>query len=425
MMQAPELNDCFLHDKDRLTHDAAVELLVTRVPTLRRIEDVLLAEAHGRVVGKDVTAAAPIPGHRNAAVDGYALRFADYETAGAAPLLVSARVAAGHPLQKPHAPGTVVRIFTGAPVPHACDTVVMQEDVTRADVDGQAQIKLPTGVKRGSNIRDAGEDVAMSDTIASAGTRLRPQECAALASAGVETVACFARPRVAYFSSGDEVVRPGRPLAHGQVYDANVAMLPDLIRIAGGIPVDCGILPDSRDAVRAALREAATSHDLVLTSGGASLGEEDHIVSVLDEIGRRHLWQIAVKPGRPMMFGQVENALFMGLPGNPVAVFVCFLLYGQPLLARLGGATWRPPTRFPVAAGFEIARKKVDRREYLRGWLEAGPDGLIAQKFPRDGSGLISSLRAASGFIELPEHVSQVRPGSSVNFIPLAEFGVR
>lgn len=421
-MIAPELNDCFLHDKDRIAHAEAVKLLVERTRTHGRTENIPVSSASGRYIVDEMTAPSPVPGHRNAAVDGYAFATTDYDASDGTTFDVVARVAAGHPLHQTPPHGSCVRIFTGAPVPDAFDTVVMQEDVTLTP-DGKTMM-APSGLKAGINIRAAGEDLEMGASIATPGQKLRPQDLAALTSAGYETISCYETPVVGLFSSGDEVVRPGRPLEHGQVYDANAAMLPALIEATGATFQDLGILPDDRTTVRQKLLEAAETFDLVITSGGASLGEEDHIVSVLDEIGKRHLWQIAVKPGRPMMFGQLGQAVFMGLPGNPVAVFVCFLLYGRPLLTRLGGGTWVEPTRFKVMADFSIPKKKTDRREFLRGALVSGPHGPVVRKFPKDGSGLITSLREANGFIELAEDVSSVSEGDLVDFLPFSALGI-
>lgn len=214
------------------------------------------------------------------------------------------------------------------------------------------------------------------------------------------------------------------PLAMGEVYDANSPMLAALARLAGANVTMLGILRDDRAIVESTLRDAARDFDVVLTSGGASRGEEDHIAAVLDKIGTRHFWQIAVKPGRPMMFGQVGRSIVVGLPGNPVAVFVCFLMYVHPMLRRLGGAPWPEPRRFFLPAAFEVPGRKLGRREFWRGVLHSGPDGLSVEKFPRDGSGLITGLRVADGLIDIAEDLSEVRRGDRVAFIPFSEFGI-
>jgi len=203
-------------------------------------------------------------------------------------------------------------------------------------------------------------------------------------------------------------------------------MLHGLVETTGAEFVDMGILPDNADAVRASLQAAAGVYDVVITSGGASRGEEDHIVDAMDALGSLHMWQIAVKPGRPMAFGQVGDAIVLGLPGNPVAVFVCFLLYVRPVLVRLAGGAWPTPRRYPLKAGFSVPKKKTGRREFWRGFLAAGSNGeLVAGKFPRDGSGLISGLCEADGLIEIGEDAESVNEGESVAFIPFSEFGIR
>jgi molybdopterin molybdotransferase len=201
-------------------------------------------------------------------------------------------------------------------------------------------------------------------------------------------------------------------------------MLTALIGSAGAVPTDLGVFPDNRDEVKRRLAEAARGFDAVIVSGGASRGEEDHFVAALDALGKRHLWQLAIKPGRPMSFGQVGDCVVLGLPGNPVAVFVCFLLYAWPLLRRLSGADWPEPTRYRLPALFAFAGRKVGRREFWRGILRETPHGLAVDKFPRDGSGLISGLRAAHGLIDIPEEVPEIKPGDPVAFIPLSEFGI-
>ncbi|MDH3580939.1 MAG: molybdopterin molybdotransferase MoeA, partial [Hyphomicrobiales bacterium] len=227
------------------------------------------------------------------------------------------------------------------------------------------------------------------------------------------------------YSTGNEIVRTGTPLDEGQVYDANAPMLRGLIEATGAECIDMGILPDDPDAVRASLQAAAVAYDAVVTSGGASRGEEDHIIEAMDTLGSLHMWQIAVKPGRPMAFGQIDDGMILGLPGNPVAVFVCFLLYVRPVLVRLGGGAWPTPRRYPLQSNFSVAKKKTGRREFWRGLLTTGEDGtLMAEKFPRDGSGLISGLCEADGLIEIAEDVESVKEGESVAFIPFSEFGL-
>jgi molybdopterin molybdotransferase len=418
------IDDCFLHDRERLRHDEALAILRERVGTLAATEIVPLAEAAGRILAESVLSSEIVPAGDNAAVDGYAFAHGDYELAGGW-FPVSARIAAGHPSGEALAARSAARIFTGALMPAGADTVAMQEDCEAHEQDGQPFVAIPPGLKPGANRRRAGEDLRPGDVIAAAGERLRPQEVGAIASTGRTEISVYRRLKVALVSTGDEIVRPGAPKGPSQVYDSNHFLLAALLDTIGAEITDLGVLPDRESEVRNALERAAADHHAIITTGGASRGEEDHVVTGLDALGSRHLWQLAIKPGRPMTFGQVGDCVVLGLPGNPVAVFVCFLLYARPTLLALGGAAWREPPRFLVEADFEMARKKADRREFLRGILGKGEGGRpVVRKFPRDGSGLITSLREADGLIELEEPVTSVARGSPVRFIPFACLGI-
>ena len=418
-MPSKLLDDCFLHDHERLRHDEALDRLKSRIVPLTATEQVALAGAAGRVLAEEIRAPRPVPAFDNSAVDGYAFAHADY-LAAKGRLKLSGRVAAGHPGARPIAEGTAVRVFTGAVMPEGADTVAMQEDVTVED----AFAIIPEGLKQGSMGRKAGEDLSVGAVLLSPGRRLRPQDIAAIASTGKAEFACYRRLKVAILSTGDEIVRPGSTLGPGQVYDSNVYLLRALLKSTGAEVTDLGVLADRRDVVEAALAEAARGHDAIITSGGASRGEEDHVIRTMDKLGRLHMWQIAVKPGRPMAFGQIGDCVFLGLPGNPVAVFVCFLLYVRPVLVRLGGGRWPEPARYPLKAAFEVKRKKDGRREFWRGSLKPSEGGMTVDKFARDGSGLITSLREADGLIEVGEDVTRVSRGDMVQFIPFAEFGL-
>jgi molybdopterin molybdotransferase len=422
--QSKLLDDCFAHDKKRLRHEEALSILKQRVAPVAPQESVALIAAAGRILSTSITAPHSVPAHTNTAVDGFSFASADYDAKAGSELAVDGRAAAGHQLATKPASGTAARIFTGAVMPEGHDTVVMQEDVRFGTVDGRQMVGIPPGLKAGANVRKAGEDVKAGDVVLQPGTVLRPQDLAALASLGVSQVPCFARLRVGIVSTGDEVIGVGAPLAPGQVYDANAPMLTALIGTAGAVAVDLGVFPDKLDEVKQRLAQAAAQFDVIITSGGASRGEEDHITTALDALGKRHLWQLAIKPGRPMSFGQIGNCVLLGLPGNPVAVFVCFLLYVWPLLRRMGGAAWPEPTRYQLPALFAFKGRKVGRREFWRGMLKETPRGLGVDKFARDGSGLISGLRAADGLIDIPEDAKDVQPGDMLAFIPFSQFGI-
>lgn len=413
------LDDCFLHDTERMRHGEALALLKSRLSPIASARMVGLAAAHGKFAAAAVAATIAVPGSDNAAVDGYAFAHASLDKGGS--LKIAARIAAGDGAPAALQPGEAARIFTGAAMPQGSDTVAMQEDCRV--VDGTF-VEIPGGLKLGANRRRAGEDLRAGDTIVEQGQLLRPQDVAALASAGIARTETYEPLRVALIGSGNEIIAPGEQRKAGQVYDSNSFLLSGLLQTLNVETAQIGVLPDRAQDVRQALSLAAAQNDVILSTGGASRGEEDHIVHCLDELGSRHWWQIAVKPGRPMCFGQIGSTPFFGLPGNPVAAFVCFLLYVRPALFRLGGGNWPEPARFRVEAGFSITGKKPHRREFWRGWLEHGTGGLVARKFQRDGSGLISGLREATGLIEVHEDVLEVSEGEMVDFIPFSQFGL-
>ena len=423
-MTAKLIDDCFVLDKDRLPHLEALAILKSRVRPVVGVEKAPLAEVAGRFLAEALISPRPIPAHDNAAVDGYAFAHRAYDREKGVRLRVAGQASAGHPLDGAAALDSAVRIFTGAVMPSGFDTVAMQEDVRIEQRGEERWVFIPPGLKSGANRRLTGEDSKAGSVLVEAGTRLRPQEAATAAAIGLALLSCYSPLKVAIASTGDEILRPGEAFAPGKVYDANAAMLEGLIRAAGAEAVDLGVLPDQAELVRAALLDASRKYDAVVISGGASQGAEDHVVRSIDALGRRHLWQIAIKPGRPMSFGQIGDCVVLGLPGNPVAVFVCFLIYVRPVLTRLAGGVWPDPTRFPLPASF-TQKKKMGRREFWRARLTREASGRLAvAKFPRDGSGLISSLREADGLIEVSEDVTEVQAGDLVDFIPFSEFGL-
>ncbi|QGZ33052.1 gephyrin-like molybdotransferase Glp [Stappia indica] len=419
------LDDCFLHDRDRLRHAEALAILRERIVPVVEQESVGLAHAHARILAEAVSAPQNVPLADNSAVDGYAFLHEHYLSAGDGLLPVCARIAAGHPLDGPLASGSAARIFTGALMPQGADTVAMQEDCELTERSGQTFVHVPAGLKPGANRRKAGEDLKAGEVLVEAGARMRPQDIAAIASTGTDRVEVFRRLRVALVSSGDELRRPGQPLPAGGVYDSNHFLLSGLVAASGVEVTDFGILPDRAEAVREALASAAATHDVIVTTGGASRGEEDHFVDAIDDLGSRHMWQLAIKPGRPMNFGRIGDCVTLGLPGNPVAAMVCGLLYVLPVLSALGGGTFFEPVRYQIPAAFSVPKKKPDRREFYRGILGRDASGrTVVRKFARDGSGLITSLREADGLIEIPEETTSVAEGQLVDFISFGDYGL-
>jgi molybdopterin molybdotransferase len=378
-------------------------------------ESVPLAAALGRVLAEDLRAPLPLPPFFNSAVDGYAFRHADLAPGARSLLQFEGRVAAGHAADRPMPRGTATRIFTGAPMPPDADTVVMQEDAEAVE----AGVWVPPGLKRGANARPAGEDVAQGALALPAGRRLRAPEIGLAAALGCAELVVARRVRVGVFSTGDELATPGMPLGAAQTYDSNRFTLLAMLARLPVEPTDLGILPDRADATAAALRGAAGAHDLLLTSGGVSTGEEDHVRAAIEQGGRLVFWRLAVKPGRPAAMGVVAGTPVVGLPGNPVAAVVTFLHLARPLVLRLAGAAAEPLARFPAQAGFSY-RKKAGRREYVRVRLAPGAPLPVAGKFEREGAGLLTSLTESDAFAELPEDVLAVAPGDAVQVLPFA-----
>ncbi len=357
-----------------------------------------------------------LPPHANSAVDGYAVAHADLLPDRQTVLPVTGRAAAGHPLDRVARRGEAIRIFTGAPMPDGTDTVMMQEDCTVED----GRVRLKPGIRKGANRRHAGEDIAEGEVALPAGQRLRAPELGLVAALGLRELCVFRPLRVALLSTGDEVCDPGTPLPPGAIYDANRFMLAALLTGLGCAVSDFGIRPDREAALIDTLAAASTEHDLIVTSGGVSTGEEDHVKSAVERLGTLHFWRLAIKPGRPVALGQARGVPLIGLPGNPVAVIVTFVVLARPLIARLAGAKPLAPRLFPVRAGFSY-RKKPGRREYLRASLERHGDAVVAVKYPRDGAGILSSIVRSDGLVILDETTSSLAVGTMVDFLPFSE----
>jgi len=412
-------DDCFAHDDRLIPMAEALEMLSGRLLPINETSTLPLPDCLGRILAADIFSTINVPAQDNSAVDGYAIRHQDLTSEADSRLPLKGKSAAGHPMREALAPGTAARIFTGGALPRDADSVVMQEDVR---IDGD-HIVIPDGLKLGANRRKAGEDTKTGALVLPRGQRIRPQDIGIAASTGHAELPVFRRLRVALFSSGDELVEPGNLLAEGGVFDSNRYLIRSLLKNLDCKVSDIGILPDKLDKVRDGIAEAAQNHDLLITSGGMSTGEEDHIKAAVEALGSLYFWRLAIKPGRPVALGQAGGTAFIGLPGNPVAAMVCFLRFARPIILELNGGNnkTRATRFFAVPAGFSL-NKKPDRREWLRAKLTTAKNGrVIAEMFPSQGSGVLRSMVESDGLVEIPESTTEIKPGDLVDFLPFNE----
>ena len=389
--------------------DEALSRILDAAVPVEQTEQLSIDSSLGRVLAEDVKSEINVPGYDNSAMDGYAVRTAECTEAGAS-LTVSQRIPAGQTgvqLEE----GTTARIFTGAPVPEGADAVVMQE-LCQQQGD---KVSINTTVKAGENIRRAGEDIEQGSVILKAGSRIRPQEQGLIASVGLANVSVKRNLKVATFFTGDELVEPGNELGQGQIYNSNRYTLNGLLHTAGCEVADFGIVPDTLEATLAVLKRAAANADLVLTSGGVSVGEEDYVRIALQQLGELTMWRINMKPGKPVAFGHVDNAVFMGLPGNPVSVFVTFLVFARPLISKMQGAVNYLSSELSIRSGFDW--KGVKRQEYLRVRINHDKAGAYAELYPHQGSGVLSSASWADGLV-IVEPGKAINTGDVLKYIP-------
>ncbi|MEX0282629.1 MAG: gephyrin-like molybdotransferase Glp [Arenibacterium sp.] len=412
----PLRNDCFALPAgvDWTPVDEALELLATRLKPVTAVETAPLATALGRVLAQDVTAKRANPPMPNTAVDGYGFAGGAGEGAHTRPL-AEGRAAAGAAYKGKVPEGHAIRVLTGAVLPEGVDTVILEEDVTRDDM----QIAFRGPLKTGANTRKAGEDVKAGDIAVSEGRVLTAADLALLSATGVGGVSIRAPLRVSVLSTGDELVEAGSDARPDQTYDANRPLLLSMIERFGHTPVDMGRVSDDRDALADMLNRAASQSDAVLTSGGASAGDEDHVSALLKERGAMQEWRIALKPGRPLALGLWRGKPVFGLPGNPVAAMVCTLIFARPALGLLAGSGWQEPQGFLLPAAFE-KNKKPGRREYLRARVRDGQ----AEVFASEGSGRISGLSWAEGLVELEDGARAIKRGDLVRYVPFSSFGL-
>jgi len=403
---------CSTSSSNLMPLDEALSLLINSANPVADEENVILDEAMGRVLSQSVASTINVPAWDNSAMDGYAVRYEDIINLEQLP--VSQRIPAGvHGL--PLQPGTAARIFTGAPVPEGADTVIMQEIITR---DGE-MIRVDGDVTEGSNIRRAGEDIQKGCEVIASGTRLQAQHIGLAASTGTDALTVKRKLKVAMFTTGDELTMPGQDLAEGKIYNSNRYLFRGLLEKLGCEVIDLGNVIDEYEATCDAINTAASNADLILSSGGVSVGEEDYVKKALEELGRLDLWKIAVRPGKPLAFGNVSGVPFIGVPGNPVSLFVTFSIFVRPFILRSMGISETTPAEYQAAAGFDWPRPDK-RTEYMRARIETNDEGLrVANVYPSRSSGVLSSVTWADGMVVInPEQ--KLSKGDSVRFIPFS-----
>ncbi|MBQ0755995.1 MAG: molybdopterin molybdotransferase MoeA [Amphritea sp.] len=390
----------------------ALEKLLAEVKLAPLVEELDIADALGRVLAVDQLSSVDVPPQDNSAMDGYALNSIEVVEGGRLP--VSQRIPAGTaplPLEQ----GTAARIFTGSEIPLGADTVVMQENTAAGETDGVAWVDVNQAVVAGNNIRQRGQDIRSGQVVMTAGARLQAMHLGVLASVGVGRVAVYRRLKVAVLATGDELVMPGSPLQPGQIYNSNLFTLRALLQGLGCEVIDIGIVEDSLEGTKAALKKASENADCIISSGGVSVGEEDHVKAAVEAQGELRLWKVAIKPGKPMAFGYVNGVPFLGLPGNPAAVLVTFNIFARPFLLKTMGASSLYPNSFMVEVGFSRT-KAIGRQEYLRVELNEGRAVLGHSQ----SSGVLSSSVSAAGYLVVPPN-TVIAEGERMMFIPFSE----
>ena len=418
-------SDCFAFGGKLTRIDEALKSILESLAIKKETEQISLNRALNRFLAEDVVSLENVPADNNSAVDGYSIFFDDLNETGSTALPVKGKAAAGRPLHSIQKRGEAVRIFTGAVMPNGAnsedpDTVLMQEDIQLEN----EKVIIPPGIKRGSNRRLLGEDIVAGARVLEAGTRLRPQDIGLAAATGKALLSVRKPLRVAIFSTGDEVKDPGEELARGKIYDSNRFTLMNLLTTLGCEVEDIGIIPDKPALIEKAVASSIQQKDLIITSGGVSTGEEDHVKNFIEKTGELLFWRLAIKPGRPVALGRLKGTFFIGLPGNPVAAMVTFLKIARPIILHLSGARDIYPRPFIGRADFDYT-KKPERKEFVRVKVDENEKGgLVFRKYEKEGAGILSSLVFADGLVELPEEATRIRKGDTVKYFPFSEFGI-
>ena len=410
-------NDCFKYSKKRISLEKAVSILEKRIKCIKKTQKIKLDQSLGRILSKDIISKLNVPSFNNSAVDGYTFKYSDLNKKKETTLKLSGRITAGQNFNKRIKKNEIARIFTGAKIPEGADTVIMQED---CDVINN-QIVLKPGIFKGANIRKKGEDIKYGKKILPKGLKLKAQEIALIASIGIKEINVFEKLTVGIFTTGNELCEPGAKISNSGIYDSNRYCLKNLLETINCSVKDYGIKKDNEKLIKNTLKKISKECDLIITTGGMSVGEEDYVRKVLEKNGSLNFWNIAIKPGRPVALGNIFKRPFIGLPGNPVSVMITFLKIALPTINKLSGFSSPKEKNFIVITDFNF-KKKSGRKEFLRVTISKNLNGQIKIKnYPKSGSGVFTSMVETDGLIELPEKLTYLKKGTKIRFVPYIE----
>ncbi len=410
-------NDCFKHNKKRISLEKAVSILEKRIKCIKKTQKIKLDQSLGRILSKDIFSKLNVPPFDNTAVDGYAFKYSDLNKNKETTLKLNGRIAAGQNFNKKIKKGEVARIFTGAKVPEGTDTVIMQED---CNVNG-IEIILKPGIFKGANIRKKGEDIKSKKKILTKGSKLKAQDIALIASIGIKEIEVYEKLKVGIFTTGNELFEPGNKISKNGIYDSNRYCLKNLLETINCSVKDYGIKKDNEKLIKNTLKKISKECDLIITTGGMSVGEEDYVRKVVEKNGSLNFWNISIKPGRPVALGNIFKKPFIGLPGNPVSVMITFLKIALPAINKLSGFLSPKENNFIVTTDFNF-KKKSGRKEFLRVKVSKNSNGEIKIKhYPNTGSGVFTSMVETDGLVELPEKLTYLKKGAKVKFVPYSE----